>query len=102
MSHKPTSHEILEDPDFKELARQKTLISTILTLLTMAAYFAFMFLIAYRKEALAGPIANGTWGIPIGIGVIILAWIFTGIYVYWANTKYDVLIEKVKQKIGEA
>src|SRR5688572_9268914 len=101
MSQKLSSHEILEDADFKELARQKSLISLILTLLTMAAYFAFMFLIAYKKEALAAPAANGTMGIPIGIGVIILSWIFTGIYVYWANTKYDALVEKVKQKVGE-
>ncbi len=101
MSQKLNSHEILEDPDFKELARQKSLISLVLTLLTMAAYFAFMFLIAYKKEALSAPVAHGSIGIPIGIGLIILAWIFTGIYVYWANTRYDVLIEKVKQKVGE-
>jgi len=101
MSQKLSSREILEDADFKELARQKNLISTVLTLLTMASYFAFMLLIAYRKEALAAPIANGSMGIPIGIGLIILAWIFTGIYVYWANTKYDALVEKVRQKVGE-
>jgi uncharacterized membrane protein (DUF485 family) len=24
----------------------------------------------------------------------------TGIYIYWANSKYDVLVKKVKEKIG--
>ncbi len=29
-----------------------------------------------------------------------LSWIFTGIYVRWANTTYDGLVKKVRDKIG--
>ena len=101
MSSKRTSHELLEDADFKELARQKNAISLILTVLIVLVYFGYMFLIAFKKEALSGSIANGTMGIPLGIGLIIFAWILTGIYVHWANTKYDALVEKVKAKIVE-
>lgn len=98
--HRHTSHEMLEDPDFKELARQKNKISLVLTLAIIAIYFTFMLLIAFSKEALAAPVANGTMGIPLGIGVIVVGWLLTGIYVRWANTQYDALVEKVKAKIS--
>ncbi|MBV9470006.1 MAG: DUF485 domain-containing protein [Abitibacteriaceae bacterium] len=101
MSEQQVRRTILDDPDFKELSRQKNRISLVLTVVILVVYFTYMLLIAFSKSALSAPVANGTLGIPIGIGVIILAWVLTGIYVRWANTQYDALVEKVKQKISE-
>lgn len=101
MSEKQVRRTILDDPDFRELARQKNRISFVLTVVILVVYFTYMLLIAFSKSALSAPVANGTVGIPIGIGVIALAWVLTGIYVRWANTQYDALVEKVKQKISE-
>ncbi len=93
-------HEILNDPDFKRLSRQKNRISFVLTLMELVVYFGFISLIAFNKQMLASRITeNITLGIPIGIGVIIVSWIFTGIYVKWANDKYDALVERVRNKI---
>jgi uncharacterized membrane protein (DUF485 family) len=41
-----------------------------------------------------------TIGIPIAVGTIFFSWILTGIYVFWANSTYDNLVKKVKDKIG--
>jgi uncharacterized membrane protein (DUF485 family) len=41
-----------------------------------------------------------TIGIPIAVGTIIGSWVLTGIYIWWANKKYDVLVNKVKEKVG--
>ena len=101
MSEQQVRRTILDDPDFKELSRQKNRISLILTVVILLVYFTYMLLIAFSKSALSAPVANGTVGIPVGIGVIVLAWVLTGIYVRWANTQYDALVEKVKQKISE-
>ncbi|MGA2192900.1 MAG: DUF485 domain-containing protein [Nitrospirota bacterium] len=93
--------DILNDPDFKELSGKKNSISITLTVIELIAYFGFIFLIAFNKEFLSTDIAPSiTIGIPIGIGVILLSWILTGIYVRWANSTYDALVEKVKEKIG--
>ena len=93
--------DILNDPDFIELSTKKNSISITLTVLELVAYFGFIFLIAFDKEFLAQDIApNITVGIPIGIGVIVVSWLLTGIYVRWANSTYDSLVEKVKNKIG--
>ncbi len=95
--------EILEDPDFKSLSRQKNIISTILTIAELVLYFGFIALIAFNKPFLAQKMHEGvatTIGIPIAVGTIALSWVFTGIYIWWANKKYDVLVKKVREKIG--
>jgi hypothetical protein len=52
---------ILEDSDFKELARKKGSISTILTLLMMLAYFGFVFLLAFAPAVLSDDVGVLLW-----------------------------------------
>jgi len=95
--------DILNDPDFKDLSRQKFRISIILTVLELALYFGFIGLIAFNKPFLAQKLSAGvatTIGIPIAVGTILGSWVLTGIYIWWANKKYDVLVNKVKEKVG--
>ena len=103
MSSKKTVHEILEDEDFKSLASQKNTISIILTILELVLYFGFIALIAFNKPFLSQKLAGEgatTIGIPIAVGTIVFSWVFTGIYIFWANSKYDGLVKDVKDKIG--
>lgn len=100
---KKTAHEILEDRDFKELSSKKNSISTVLTILELVLYFGFIALIAFNKPFLASKLSEGkatTIGIPIAVGTILFSWIFTGIYIWWANNKYDMLVKKVREKVG--
>jgi uncharacterized membrane protein (DUF485 family) len=101
-THRATVKEVLADPQFQELVRKKNAISIALTLATMAVYYGFIFLIAFDKSILARKITeNVTLGIPVGIGVILATCLFTGIYVKWANGKYDPAVAAFKRKLGE-
>ena len=94
---------ILDDPDFKQLYSQRMRIAWTLTVLELALFFGFVALVSYNKPFLAQKLGAGaatTVGIPIAVGVIFLSWVFTGIYVRWANTTYDGLVKKVRDKIG--
>jgi len=94
--------DILNDPDFLELSSQKNTISIILTILELVLYFGFIALIAYNKPFLAQKMsADGaaTIGIPIAVGTILGSWVLTGIYIWWANVKYDELVKKVIAKV---
>jgi uncharacterized membrane protein (DUF485 family) len=96
-----TTEEILNDEDFRSLSSQKNTISVILTILELVLYFGFIALIAFNKPFLATKISGAiSIGIPIAVATIFLSWVLTGIYIYWANNKYDVLVKKVKEKIG--
>ena len=97
------NEDILNDPDFKELSSKKNNISIILTILELVLYFGFISLIAYNKPFLAQKMSEGgsaTIGIPIAVGTILGSWVFTGIYIWWANVKYDDLVKKIKAKVG--
>ncbi len=99
---KKTAHEILEDPDFKALVSKKNTISIILTVLELVLYFGFVGLIAYNKPFLAQKLNEGgstTIGIPIAVMTIVISWILTMVYIFWANSSYDSDVKNVKDKI---
>ncbi len=103
MSSKKTVHEILEDEEFKSLSGQKNTISVILTILELVLYFGFIGLIAFNKPFLAQKLSGEgatTIGIPIAVGTILGSWVFTGIYIFWANSKYDEQVKNIKERIG--
>lgn len=92
----PSSKSRLDDPQFRDLVRRKSSLSLTLTALIFIVYFGFIFLLAFAPEVLAARVGATTLGIPIGIGIIIFAWILTGIYVRWANGAYDSMIARVR------
>jgi uncharacterized membrane protein (DUF485 family) len=97
------AHQILDDPEFKKLKSQKDAISVVLTIVELVLYFGFIALVAYNKPFLAqkwSPDAAMTIGIPIAIGVIVLSWVLTGVYIFWANSSYDVMVKNVKDRVG--
>ena len=98
-----SAHQILEDPDFLKLVRQKNSVSIVLTIIQLVLYFGFIGLIAYNKPYLGQKVSADsaiTVGIPIAVGVIVLSWVLTGIYIWWANNKYDVMVQAIKDKMG--
>ena len=98
----PGLEELLDAPEFHALTRSKNKVSLLLTLAMLAVYFGFIFLIAFRRDLVGSFLtANMTWGIPMGLGVIASAWVLTGIYVFWANRKYDVMVENLRRKWGK-
>jgi uncharacterized membrane protein (DUF485 family) len=100
MSAKETGFNFKDDEDFKKLSRQKLTVSLVLTALELTFYFGFIGLIAFNKPFLSSMLTERiTIGIPIAVGVIVMSWILTGIYVRWANNTYDVLVARVKNKV---
>jgi uncharacterized membrane protein (DUF485 family) len=103
MSKGIKKEDILNDPEFTQLVSKKNAISWTLTILELVLYFGFIGLIAFNKEYLSQKLSEGsatTIGIPIAVGTILLSWVFTGIYIFWANSKYDSEVKKIKDKIG--
>lgn len=101
MKKKTWDNKILNDPTFRKLYRQKKTISFVLTLFIVGIYIVYILIDAFDREFLAYKASGGiTLGIILGIGIIIIGWIATGIYVWWANKKYDLLLEKIKRMTG--
>lgn len=93
-------HSLLESADFKALVAQKAKTSILLLLLLFASYYGFILLIGFNKPFLAQKIGETTTlGIPLGVAVIIAAWLLTVIYVVWANTSYDPEVKRLRAQL---
>jgi uncharacterized membrane protein (DUF485 family) len=87
---------LLQNPEYQRLAAKKKSFSYLLTILMLLVYFSFILLLAFGQDVLSQRVGSTTMGIPYGIGVIIFAWILTGIYVRWANNNYDEAMKNLK------
>lgn len=92
---------IKNDPDYIRLVRERSRFAWTLTIVMLVIYFGFVLTIAFDPSLLGTPLSEGsvtTIGIPIGIGVIVSAFILTGIYVRRANGEFDELTNRIKAK----
>jgi uncharacterized membrane protein (DUF485 family) len=95
-----TVHEIIESPDFKKLVSTRWTVSIILLILLFVTYYGYILLVGMNRESLAQKVGEyTTLGIPVGVGVIIVAFILTAYYIYWANKKYDPEVERLKGQL---
>jgi uncharacterized membrane protein (DUF485 family) len=100
--------QIYADPEFHELEQKRGRFSWLLASILLITYFTFILIIAFAPEIFATPVIEGriiTWGIPVGLFVILLSFCLTGIYVIRANTEFDHLtrdiIEHARKAAGE-
>lgn len=92
--------EIIQSAEFQALVATKGTVSAILSVIMLAVYFGFILVLAFHKETLGQVIAPGlSVGIPVGLGVILLAWVLTGVYVFWANDKYDGAVSSIRETL---
>jgi uncharacterized membrane protein (DUF485 family) len=95
-----STHEMLESREFKELVRKRWTVSIVLTILLFVVYYGYILLIAVNKPFLAQKIGEvTTLGIPLGVAVIVAAWVLTAIYVFWANNTYDNEVARLKELV---
>ena len=78
---------IERDPNYQILKERRSRFGWMLTLAMLVVYYGFILLIAFRKDLLSVRIGEGvmTWGIPLGLFVIVFTIVITGIYVRRAN-----------------
>jgi uncharacterized membrane protein (DUF485 family) len=91
---------LAEDPRYRELVRRRGRVGWTLAAVMLAAYFGYILLIAFDKPLLARAVGGGvtSLGIPLGLGVILLAILLTAIYVRRANGEFDALTAELKDE----
>lgn len=93
---------VKNDPNYKELVAKRSSFAITLSIIMLVVYFGFILMIAYFPHVLGTPLSEGsvtTVGIPVGMGVIFFAFIITGIYTKRANSEFDDLNNKIKDKV---
>lgn len=96
---KQSARRMLDSSEFKELVARRWRISIVLTLVLFLTYYGYIVLIAVDKPMMARRIGEvTTLGIPLGVGVILVSWALTAIYVVWANRVHDVEVRRLRDK----
>ena len=102
--NKELVEKIKANPDYQELISKRTGFAVKLSIAMLVVYFTFILTIAFNPSVLGTPMSSDsvtTIGIPIGIAVIVFAFVLTGIYTSRANGEFDDLTNKIKNSIKE-
>lgn len=102
MTHE-TVQRIKNNPKYQKLVRTRSRFAWTLSIIMLAVYYIFILTIAFKPEILGIKMGAGvmTIGIPIGIAVIIIAFVLAGLYVKRANSEFDSLTQEVKDELRE-
>lgn len=94
-------NQLLRSPRFQDLVRQRTRFAWTLSIAMLVIYFGFILLVAFAKPLLATKVGDGvtSLGIILGLGVILSAFVLTGIYVQRANSRFDELTRRLTREI---
>ncbi|UCV28943.1 DUF485 domain-containing protein [Ferribacterium limneticum] len=93
-----TLDRVTANPKFHEFIAMRSRYSIIMAIISAAAYYGFILLVAYNKEFLAVKLGAGmttSVGVPLGVAVIVFTIILTWIYVRRANTEFDATNEAI-------
>jgi uncharacterized membrane protein (DUF485 family) len=91
--------EILEhEPELEELMRRRFKVGAILTVVMLIVYFGFILAIAFAKDSLGELLTDGlSWGMVIGVVVVLATWAVTFVYVRWANRDYEPEVQRLRR-----
>ena len=98
-----TYEKISLDFDFQKLVKDRTNFSWMLTGVMLVSYYTFILVIAFSPRWLGVPVSTGsiiTWGIPVGIFLIILSMVITGVYVLRCNREYDGRMSEIISRLN--
>jgi uncharacterized membrane protein (DUF485 family) len=95
---------IRNNEKFHNLIAQRSNLSWTLAVLILIVYYSFILVIAFSPGLFGIPINDEstiTWGIVIGLAVILFTFVITGVYVHRANTIFDKLLRDVVDASNE-
>ncbi len=92
--------DVQSNPKFQQLVSKRKSLGWTLSAIMLVVYMGFILLVAYAPKFLGTPLGAGvmTIGVPIGLFVIIAAFILTGIYVSKANAEFDQLTKQIVEE----
>ncbi|UJD87626.1 DUF485 domain-containing protein [Rahnella aquatilis] len=93
---------VVSNPRFRELVQKRSRFAWLLSGITLVLYVAFILLIAFDPQWLGTPLYDGatiTRGIPVGVGLIVISFVLTGIYVVRANGEFDRLTADIIREV---
>ncbi len=95
--------QVKNNPKYQELVKKRSKFAWTLSIIMLVVYYAFIMTIAFDPELLGTKMGSGvmTIGIPIGLAIIFISFLLSGIYVRRANGEFDALTKEVREELGD-
>lgn len=94
----PVYQRVRANPKFQQLVAKRGRLALVLSLIVLGAYYALMMVVAFAPDLLRSPVAEGgalSIGFPIAAVVIVVSWLLTGVYSYFANGEFEELNNQI-------
>jgi len=98
-----TIERITATTEYHTLLQKRHRLIWPLAIITFVSYFAFILAIAFKPQALAMRMGDGvvSYGIVLGVVLILLNFVITLLYVRGANTTIEPLLKQIHAAVGE-
>jgi len=90
--------KIRNNPRFADLVGRRSRYAWTLSAIVMVIYFSFIMVVGFNPKLLATPLGEGvttSWAIPVGVTIVVLFWLLTGLYVRRANADFDAISAEI-------
>jgi uncharacterized membrane protein (DUF485 family) len=95
--------QIRSNRRYPEMVARRRRLSVWMATIVLGTFFGFILVVAFDPKLLATPLAEGmatTIAIPIGVAMIVVYWLLTGLYVrrasHFDKINVDILHEVLK------
>jgi uncharacterized membrane protein (DUF485 family) len=98
MSEATISGKIQNNPKYVELVKRRGRMAWTLSAIVCVIFYGFILMIAFAPGVLTEPISAGSvipMGLPLGVAIIVVCCLLTGVYVYEANQVFDPMFEEI-------
>ena len=98
-----TIQRIKNNPKYQQLVTTRSKFAWTLSIIMLVVYYTFVMVIAFKPALLGTKIGAGvmTLGIPVGVAIILIAFILAGLYVKRANGEFDKLTQEIRDELGD-
>ncbi|WP_037586359.1 DUF485 domain-containing protein [Stenoxybacter acetivorans] len=94
---------VLSNPEFQRMARKKAILGWSFSVLIFLVYVVYISFMGISPESFGVPVFDDgvtTWGIYLGLFVILFSFVITAIYVHKANGEYETMTQEVVREVS--
>lgn len=97
MTDRQLLERVARDPRYLPLVRERQRFAWTLSAIVVGLFMAFILVIALDKALFATPVGGMvmTWGIPAGLGLILLAIVSIALFTRRANRRWDMAMAAI-------
>ena len=88
----PIYARVRQNPKFQELIRRRGRLAALLSAVVLVGYYGFIMIVAFAPGILGAPLSDGmvlSVGVPVGAILVLVGWLTTGVYSYFANGAFE-------------